>query len=84
MGLIPIPLAGGALSLGEIRGCYVPGRSLGSLFINGRGSDPPGLFFGLEVLSADGWGKIFPKWSPPEKHMLMNIPKTFSSNVLPP
>ena len=31
---------GGALSLGEIRGGYVPGGSLGSLFTDGQGYDP--------------------------------------------
>ena len=44
---------------------------------------PPGLLFGLGLLSADGWGHIFPRWPPPEKVMLMNIPETFASNVLP-
>ena len=43
---------------------------------------PPGLLFGLGLLSADGWGQIFPKWPPPEKGTLMNIPESFSSNVL--
>ena len=45
---------------------------------------PPGLLFGLGLLSADGWGQIFPKWPPPEKCMLMNIPKSSGSNALPP
>ena len=40
MGLIRIPLAGGALSLGEIRGGCVPHGSLGSLFIDGWDCDP--------------------------------------------
>ena len=50
VGLIPIPLVGGALSLGEIRGGCVPGGSLGSLFTDGWGCDPtwiivwPGAF----------------------------------------
>ena len=44
---------------------------------------PPGLLFGLGLLSADGWGQIFPQWPPPEKHMLMNIAENFASNVLP-
>ena len=44
----------------------------------------PGLLFGLGLLSADGWGQISPKCPPPDKHLLMNIPKTFASNVLPP
>ena len=37
VGLIPIPLMGGALSLGEIRGSYVPGILLGRLFTVGGG-----------------------------------------------
>ena len=45
---------------------------------------PPHLLFGLGLLSPDGWGQIFPKWPPPEKHELMNIPKSFAANVLPP
>ena len=39
MELILIPLVGGALSLGEIRGSCVPGRSLGSLFADRWGCD---------------------------------------------
>ena len=45
---------------------------------------PPRLLFDLGLLSADEWGQIFPKWPPPEKGMLMNIPKSFASNVLSP
>ena len=45
---------------------------------------PPGLLFALGLLSADEWGQIFLKWPPPEKHMLMKIPKSFASNVFPP
>jgi len=52
--------------------------------MRGRAVIPPGLFFGLGLLSVEGWGQIFPKWPPPEKCMLMNIPKSFVSNVLPP
>ena len=44
----------------------------------------PGLLFGLGLFTADGWGQIFPKWPPPEKHTLMNIPERSASNVLPP
>ena len=33
-------LAGGALSLDDIRGCCVPGGSLASLFADGWGCDP--------------------------------------------
>ena len=40
VGLIPIPLTGGALSLDEIKGGCVPDGSLGSLFIDGWGCDP--------------------------------------------
>ena len=57
--------------------------SLGSLFTDGWAVIPLGLLFGLGLLSADGWGQVFPKWPPPEKHMLMDIPKSFASNVLP-
>ena len=45
---------------------------------------PPGLLFALGLLWADGWGLIFPKWPPPEKGTLTNIPESFASNVLPP
>ena len=45
---------------------------------------PLGLLFGLGLLSADGWGWIFQKWPPPEKGTLLNIPKSFASNVLSP
>ena len=44
---------------------------------------PPGLLFGLGLLRADGWGRIFSKWLPPEKGTLLNIPKSFASSVLP-
>ena len=54
--------------------------SLGSLFT----VIPPGLLFGLGLLSPDGWGQIFPKWPPPEKHELMNIPKSFAATAIPP
>ena len=40
MELIPIPLVEGALSLSEIRGSYVPGWSLGSLFTDEWGWNP--------------------------------------------
>ena len=45
---------------------------------------PPGLLFGLGLLSADEWGQIFPKWPPLEEYTLVNIPDTFASSVLPP
>ena len=50
----------------------------------GQAVIPLGLLFGLGLLWADGWGWIFPKQPPPEKHRLMNIPKSFASNALPP
>ena len=62
----------------------MPEGSLGSLFTEGWGCDPTWIIVGLGLLSADRWGQIFPKWPPPEKGMLMNIPKSFASNVLPP
>ena len=48
----------------------------------GRAVIPPVLLFALGLLSADGWGQIFPKWPPPETGKLLNIPETFASNVL--
>jgi len=45
---------------------------------------PPGLLFGLGLLSTDGWGQIVPKWPPPEKGTLLKIPQSFASNVPPP
>ena len=44
---------------------------------------PPGLLFALALISADGYSQIFPKWPPPGKGILLNIPKSFASNVLP-
>ena len=83
MELILILLVGGALSLGEIRGGYVPGGSLGSMSADGGAVIPPRLLFGLGLLGPDGWGQIFPKWPLLEEHMLMIVPKTTASNVLP-
>ena len=40
LGLIPTPLVGGALSLGEIIVGRVSGGSLGSLFTDGSDCDP--------------------------------------------
>ena len=57
---------------------------LGSLLLMGGAVIPPGLLYGLGLLSTDGWGQVFPKWAPPEKGMLMNISKSFASNFLPP
>ena len=84
VGLIPNPLVGGALSLGEIRGSCVPGESLSSLFTNGWGCDPTWIIVWPGVLRANRWGQTFPKWQPPEEHTVMNIPRSFACNVLPP
>ena len=35
---------------------------------------PPGLLFGLRLLSPDGWCHVFLKWQPPGELMLMIIP----------
>ena len=61
----------------------MPEGSLGSLFPEGWAVILPGLLFSLRLLSTDGWGQIFPKWPPPEKGTLLNIPKSFVFNVLP-
>ena len=50
----------------------------------GRPVIPPGLWSVLWLLSTDGQGQIFPKWPALEEHTLMNIPKSFASNVLSP
>ena len=44
---------------------------------------PPVLLFSLGLLGTEGWGQIFPKWPPPEKVTLLNIPESFASNILP-
>ena len=59
----------------------MPGGPLGSLL--GGAVIPPGLLFAVGLLSTDVWGQIFPKCPPPEKYMLLNIPESFASNVLP-
>ena len=43
----------------------------------------PGFVFDLGLLSADRWGRIFPKWPPLEEHMPVSTPETFASSVLP-
>ena len=45
---------------------------------------PPGLVFGLKLLSADGWGQTFPKWTPPDEHMQMNICRWIFPRAFPP
>ena len=63
----------------------MPEGSLGSLFTKGWGCDPTWVVVcpGASQLLPDWWGHIFPKWPPPEKGMLLNIPESFASNVLP-
>ena len=58
---ILIPLVGLALSLGEIKGGYVSGGLYSACLLMRRAVIPPGLF-GLGLLSADVWGRIFKKW----------------------
>ena len=48
----------------------------------------PGLLFGLGLLSADGWGKIFPKWPSIEEHcwllfLRLLLPMSFPHNNPP-
>ena len=64
----------------------MPEGSLGSLFTEGQGCDPTWVVVcpGASQQLTDGWGQIFPKWPPPEEHTLMNIPKSFASNILSP
>ena len=85
MELILIPLVGGALSLDGIRGSCVPEGALGSLFTEGWDCDPTWIVVcpGASQHLTDGWGQIFPKWPPPEKVTLLNIPESFAFNVLP-
>ena len=60
----------------------MPEGSLGLL--RGGVVIPPGLLFALGLLRlTDRWGQIFPKWPPPEKGTLLNIPESFAFNVLP-
>ena len=85
MELIPTPLVGGALSLDGIRGSCVPEGSLGSLFTERRSVIPPGLLFALGLLS--GWLTGGARFSQSgylqRKALLLNIPESFASNVLP-
>ena len=63
----------------------MPEGSLGSLFTEGQGCDPTWVVVcpGASQQLTDEWGQIFPKWPPPEKGMLLNIPKSFASKILP-
>ena len=44
---------------------------------------PPGLLFGLGLLSPEKRGQIFPKWPPLEELMLRISPQNFASSVSP-
>ena len=45
---------------------------------------PPGLLFGLGLLSTDGWvWPDFPKMATSRERQLLNIPESFAFNVLP-
>ena len=63
----------------------MPEGSLGSLFTEGRGCDPTWIVVCSRASQqlTDRWGQIFPKWPPPEKGMLLNIPESFAFNVHP-
>ena len=61
----------------------MPEGSLDSLFTEGQGCDHTWIVVCPGVLSADGWSQIFPKWPPPEKGRLLNIPESFAFNILP-
>ena len=54
-----VPLVGGALSLGVIRGSCMPGKTLGSLSAEEWGSVPTRLF-GLWFRCTGGLGQVFP------------------------
>ena len=45
---------------------------------------PSGLLLGLGLLHPHGWSQVFPKWPPLGQFMLMTIPETFASMILPP
>ena len=53
MELILIPLVGGTLSLGVIRGSCVPGDLQATCLLMDGAVFPPGLLFGLGLLSPD-------------------------------
>ena len=82
--LTPIPLVVRALSLERLKMAVCLGVLFIACLVMGGAVIPPGLLFGLVLLSADGWVQIFPKCPPLEEHMLVNIPKSFVSIVLRP
>ena len=63
----------------------MPEGSLGSLFTEEQCCDPTWVVVcpGASQQLTDRWGQIFPKWPPPEKSLLLNIPKNFASNDPP-
>ena len=44
---------------------------------------PPGLLFGLVLLSAGGWARFSQNGHLQRKALLLNIPESFAFNVLP-
>ena len=67
-----IPSGGWGFVPGKFRGSCVPGDFRQPVLLMG------GLLLGLGLLSTEGRGQIFPK------HMLLIIPETIASSVLPP
>ena len=63
----------------------MPEGSLGSLFTEGQGCDSTWVVVcpGASLQLSDGWGQIFPKWPPPEKGTLLNIPESFAFKSFP-
>ena len=59
-----IPLVGGALSLGVIRGAVCLGGLWAACLLMGGYVFPPGFLLGLGLLSPDGHGQFFSKMSP--------------------
>ena len=80
MELIPIPLVVGLFLWVKLEVAVRLGCLLAAYLLMGVAVIPPGLLFGLDLLSADDWGQIFLKCPPLEEHRLMNIPKIFASN----
>ena len=64
VGLIPLHLVGGFLSLDEIRGGCVPGGSLGSLFTDGWVVFHLAYHLAWGFSALMGEARFLPKWSP--------------------
>ena len=73
-------MVGWGLFLGVTGGTSVPGRTLGSLFADGWGFVPTPCFFGLGLLSPDGWGPGFSKMAPSRA----THSDDYSQGLLPP